>query len=53
MKEEIKVSNLVRKFEDMADRGTLLVGSQITQQDLLIQILGTIYKVATEEDGNK
>ena len=34
--------NLIKRFKDMAERGTLLTGSNITQHDLLIQIIGTI-----------
>lgn len=36
--------NLIKQFEDMANRGTLLVGENITQEDLLMQIIGTIVK---------
>ena len=45
-KEEIKVQDLIDEFEAMAKRGTLLTGSGVTQQDILIQILGVITVVA-------
>lgn len=35
---------LIKRFEDMAKRGTLLTGENVTQQDLLCQIVGTIVK---------
>lgn len=47
MKEEIKVKELIETFRDMARRGTLLARG-VTQEDLLIQIEGTIAKVAME-----
>lgn len=46
MKEEIKVKELIDTFRDMAKRGTLLARGGVTQEDLLIQIEGTIAKVA-------
>ena len=49
MKKEINVETLIESFEDMAKRGTLLIGDKITQEDLLMQIIGTIVKVAREE----
>jgi hypothetical protein len=36
--------NLIKEFEDMSRRGTLLTGNNITQEDLLMQIIGTIVK---------
>lgn len=48
MKEEIKVEKLIDTFRDMAKRGTLLARGDVTQEDLLIQIEGTIVKVAME-----
>lgn len=48
MKEEIKVKELIDTFRDMAKRGTLLTFGGVTQEDLLIQIEGTIVKVAME-----
>lgn len=41
----ISAEKLINIFEDMANRGTLLCGRNITQEDLLIQIIGTIVKV--------
>ena len=49
MKESIKIESLIRKFEDMAKRESLLARGNITQNDLLIQIIGTIVHVAMEE----
>ena len=46
VKEEIKVEELIGKFEEMANRGRLLTGDNVTQEDLLMQIIGTIIKVA-------
>lgn len=46
MKEEIKVKELIDIFRDMAYRGTLLARGDVTQEDLLIQIEGTIIEVA-------
>lgn len=48
MKDEIKVKELIETFRDMARRGTLLARGGVTQEDLLIQIEGTIAKVAME-----
>ena len=50
MKEEINVKKLIEKFDDMAKRETLLARGGISQQDLLMQIIGTIVVVAMEED---
>lgn len=41
----ISADKLIETFTDMAKRGTLLCGNNITQEDLLIQIIGTIAKV--------
>ncbi len=46
MKEEIKVKELIDIFRDMANRGTLLARGDVTQEDLLLQIIGTITNVA-------
>lgn len=46
MKEEIKVKELIDTFKDMAKRETLLARGGVTQEDLLIQIEGTIVEVA-------
>lgn len=45
MKEEIKVKELIDTFKDMAKRGTLLARGGVTQEDLLVQIEGTIVEV--------
>lgn len=47
MKEEVNVNKLIEKFSGMAERESLLTGD-VTQEDLLIQIIGTIVKVAME-----
>ncbi len=46
MKKEINVEELIETFEDMANRGSLLAGDGVSQDDLLLQIVGTIVKVA-------
>lgn len=48
MKEEINVKRLIETFTDMANRESLLAHGGATQEDLLIQIIGTITKVAME-----
>ena len=48
MKEEVNINKLIETFTDMANRETLLTGN-VTQQDLLMQIIGTIVVVAMEE----
>ena len=47
MSKNINVSKLIEKFSDMADRGSLLTGD-VSQEDLLIQIIGTIVRTAME-----
>ena len=49
MKKEINVDTLIASFEDMAKRGTLLIGENVSQEGLLVQIIGTIIKVARDE----
>lgn len=44
----ISAEKLINRFEDMANRGTLLCGKNIMQEDLLIQIIGTIVKVSMD-----
>ena len=44
----ISAEKLINKFTDMANRGTLLCGKNVTQEDLLIQIVGTIVKVSMD-----
>lgn len=41
----ISADKLIETFTDMANRGTLLCGRDVAQEDLLIQIIGTIVKV--------
>ena len=45
----VSVEGLIGEFEEMADRGTLLNGSNVTQEDILVQIVGTIINVARKE----
>lgn len=49
VKKEINVKKLIKKFDGMAKRESLLARGDITQQDLLMQIIGTIVVVAMEE----
>lgn len=42
----ISAEKLINTFEDMANREILLCGRNVTQEDLLIQIIGTIVKVS-------
>ena len=51
IKEKIYVEKLINRFEDMAEKGTLLAGANVTQEDLLIQIVGTIVVEAMSENG--
>ena len=44
----ISAEKLINRFEDMANRETLLCGRNVTQEDLLIQIIGTIVKVSMD-----
>lgn len=48
MKESINVMELINEFRSMASKGTLLARGGVSQEDLLIQIEGTIVKVATK-----
>ena len=49
MKEEVNVNELIETFSDMAKRETLLARGGVSQNDLLVQIIGTIVKVAMED----
>lgn len=49
LKTEINTEKLIARFEDMAKRKTLLSGMSVRQEDLLIQIVGTIVTEAMEE----
>ena len=42
------LKKLIETFTDMANRESLLACGGVTQEDLLIQIIGTITKVAME-----
>ncbi len=44
----ISAEKLINTFEGMANRGTLLCGRNVTQDDLLVQIIGTIVKVSMD-----
>lgn len=44
----VSADKLIETFTDMVNRGTLLCGKNITQEDLLIQIIGTIVKVSMD-----
>ena len=46
MKTEVNVEKLIETFENMANRETLLARGGVSQQDLLMQIIGTIVHVA-------
>ena len=49
MVEFINTEKLIERFDDMARRESLLVGKQVTQDDLVCQIVGTIVKEAMDE----
>lgn len=42
MKKEVNVESLIKRFEGMAERESLLARGSVSQQDLLMQIIGTI-----------
>lgn len=46
----VDIDKLIKAFSDMAERESLLCGRCVTQEDLLIQIIGTIVKVSMEEN---
>ena len=46
----ISADKLIETFTDMANRGTLLCGRNVAQEDLLIQIIGTIVKVSMDSE---
>lgn len=50
MKSYVNIEKLIKTFEDMANRESLLAHDGISQQDLLIQITGTIVRTAMEDD---
>ena len=49
MRKEVNVNELIDKFSDMANRNTLLARGGVSQQDLLMQIIGTIVVVAMKD----
>lgn len=49
MNKEVNINDLIEKFTDMANRESLLAKGGVTQQDLLMQIIGTITVVAMEK----
>ena len=49
MKTEINVEKLIARFKDMAKRESLLAGNNVSQEDLLIQIVGAIVVEAMSE----
>ena len=53
MRKEVNVEKLIKTFEDMAARESLLVPSGVSQLDMLIQITGTIVHVAMEDETPK
>lgn len=50
MNSEISVVELINEFKCMAEDGTLLTGENISQNDLAMQIIGTIVEVSRMED---
>lgn len=50
---QVSVEKLIKTFEGMASRESLLARGGISQQDLLMQIIGTIVHVAMEDDEPK
>ena len=49
MKKEVNVESLIKKFEGMAERESLLARGSVSQQDLLMQIIWTIAVEAMEK----
>lgn len=50
MKECVKVKELLKEVDALAERGTLLARGNVTQEDLAMQIKGLIVHVASEEE---
>ncbi len=48
LRTEVNVEALIDRFTEMARRGALLTGKYITQEDLLVQILGVIASEAIQ-----
>lgn len=49
MKAEVEVEELIKAFDQMVERGTLMVDPGVKQEDLLIQIIGIVIFVANRE----
>ena len=49
IKKEVNVESLIKRFRGMAERESLLACGGVSQQDLLMQIIGTIVVEAMEE----
>lgn len=49
MKAEVEVEELIKVFDEMVERGTLMVDPGVKQEDLLIQIIGVIIFVANKK----
>lgn len=45
----VSVERLLEKFRGMAERESLLCGSNVSREDLLIQITGAVIATAMEE----
>ena len=46
LKTEVNVEQLINRFSEMANKGALLTGKHISQEDLFVQIIGVIAKEA-------
>lgn len=51
-KTEIDANKLIEKFTDMSNKDTLLIGKNVTREDLLIQIIGTIIKLCMDNNAD-
>lgn len=49
IKKEVNVESLIKRFRGMAERESLLACGGVSQQDLVMQIIGTIVVEAMEE----
>lgn len=47
----VNVKKMIERFDDMGKRGTLLTGENVTQEDLLMQIIGVIVKNTNLKSG--
>ena len=50
IKSKVSTEKLINRFKDMAKRESLLTGITVSQEDLLIQIIGTIIAEAMDEE---